>query len=64
MSNPESAEHGYGVPTLEEGYRERRHNNQEYDNTRDGCLPSSQTIGGRLLKGVPRRGESEMKDDE
>lgn len=25
------------------GYRQRRHNNQEYDNTRDGCLPSPQT---------------------
>ena len=48
----------------EEEYRERRHNNQEYDNTRDGCLPSSQTIGGRLAKGVLERDKSEMKDDE
>lgn len=26
------------------GYRQRRHNNQEYDNTRDGCLLSPQTL--------------------
>lgn len=36
------------------GYRQRRHNNQEYDNTRDGCLPSPQSSARRMPRN--RRG--------
>lgn len=49
------------------GYRQRRHNNQEYDNTQDGCLPSPQT-SVRILRSEGKVDEeggwSEMKDDE
>lgn len=42
------------------GYRQRRHNNQEYDNTRDGCLLSPQTLARipkRITAGQAERDE-------